>query len=98
MSRYRTFEEFWPFYMTQHSHPTNRVCHFVGTTMALNCLVFAIFTTYWMLLAAPVLGYGLAWTGHFLFEKNKPATFQYPLWSLRADFRMFFLILTGRIR
>lgn len=91
-----SFEEFWPFYVSQHLDPTNRALHFAGTTLALGCLAAAPLVPP-AALAAPVAGYGLAWIGHFVFEKNKPATFGNPLWSLRGDFRMWRLMLTGKM-
>ena len=97
MERLRSYEEFWPYYVAQHRHPTTQRLHFVGTALVLACLVAAVFVSPWWLLAAPLAGYSLAWTGHFFFEKNRPATFTYPWWSLRGDFRMFRLILLGRM-
>ena len=86
---YRTYEEFWPFYLSQHRDPVCRRLHFVGTTIVWAILITAAaLRTPLLLLAAPVVGYGFAWVGHFVFEKNRPATFTYPLWSLRADFRL----------
>ncbi|ACY17718.1 Protein of unknown function DUF2253, membrane [Haliangium ochraceum DSM 14365] len=91
-----TFEEFWPYYVSQHLDPTCRKLHFVGTSLALGCLALAPFKPS-ALLAAPVFGYGFAWAGHALFEKNRPATFTHPLWSLRGDFRMWWLTCQGRM-
>jgi hypothetical protein len=95
-ARLQSFEEFWPFYVSQHLDPTSRRLHFVGTTLALGCLAIAPLRPSALLLA-PVVGYGFAWLGHAVFEKNKPATFTYPLWSLRGDFRMWRLMLTGKM-
>ena len=95
--RLGSFEEFWPFYVAQHSRPRTRACHFAGTSLVLGCLAAAALVSPWWLLAAPVLGYGPAWIGHFFFERNRPATFTYPLWSLRGDFRMYGLTLAGRM-
>jgi hypothetical protein len=94
-----TFEDFWPHYVHAHRHPVNRALHYVGTTAVLGTVATAAITLNptWLLLA-PVVGYGPAWIGHFVFEKNKPATFEHPLWSLRADFRMYGLALRGRMR
>jgi hypothetical protein len=94
--RYRSFDEFWPFYVAQHRDPTNRGLHFVGTTLVLVSLALAILDVRF-LAAAPLAGYGFAWIGHFVFQKNRPATFTYPLWSLRGDFRMYRLLLLGRM-
>ena len=95
--RYRSYEEFWPFYVAQHRNPANRALHFVGTTLVLACALLALRNA-WFLAAAPVAGYGFAWVGHFIFEKNRPATFTYPVWSLRGDFRMYRMVLLGRMR
>lgn len=93
-----TYEEFWPYYVSEHSRPTTRTLHFVGTALVLACVALGLLVSPWWMLAAPLAGYGFAWVGHFFFERNRPATFTYPLWSLRADFRMFRLILLGRMR
>lgn len=92
-----TFEEFWPYYVSQHRDPTCRRLHFVGTTLAMACVAVAPVAP-GALLAAPVVGYGLAWIGHFAFEKNKPATWggaQFALWSLRGDLRMWRHMVSG---
>jgi hypothetical protein len=98
MERLKTFEEFWPFYVSEHSRSTTRALHFAGTTMVLGALVAALAQrSAWWLLAAPVLGYGPAWVAHFFVEKNRPATFTHPWWSLRGDFRMWRLMLAGKM-
>jgi len=99
MERLKTFEEFWPFYVSQHSLPSTRALHFLGTTMvaATPVVVVAAGLSPWWLLAALALGYGPAWIGHFFFENNRPATFTYPWWSLRGDFRMWRLMLAGKM-
>ncbi len=94
----RTYAEFWPFYVQEHSNQTNRLLHFTGTSLAMVLLIGALVTqTWWLLVAVPVAGYGLAWVGHFGVEKNKPASFKYPFWSFISDFRMWALMLTGRM-
>ena len=96
--RFESFEEFWPFYLGEHAHPLCRKLHFIGTSLAIGSAVGAIATgQLWMMGLAPVAGYGFAWAGHFLVEKNRPATFTYPLWSLAGDFRMWWLMLNGEI-
>jgi hypothetical protein len=92
----KTYEEFWPFYLEQHRNPICRKLHFVGTFLVFVCLAAAIVVSPPYLILAPVAGYAFAWTGHFFFEKNRPATFTHPFWSLRADFRMFFRMLFGQ--
>jgi len=95
---YQTYSEFYPFYLSQHLNPTCRTLHYVGTTLVLAVLTYALVTRHLVLLAAlPVFGYAFAWMGHFGFEKNRPATFTYPLWSLMGDFQMYFEFLTGRL-
>lgn len=95
--RYASYEAFWPFYVSQHRNPVNRRLHFTGTMLVLASLCAgALASPRWALLA-PLVGYGFAWVGHFAFERNRPATFTYPLWSLRADFRMFRLMSVGRM-
>ncbi len=100
MDQPQTFEEFWPYYVSQHRDPMCRRLHFVGTSLAMGCLAVAPFMPS-AALAAPVVGYGLAWIGHFAFEKNKPATWgglQFAAWSLRGDLRMWKKMLTGTMQ
>ena len=96
-TRLISFEEFWPFYVSQHQNPTNRALHFVGTTIALAVLAAAILLSPLWLVAVPVAGYGFAWVGHFFFERNQPATFNQPLLSLRGDLRMYRLMWLRRM-
>ena len=97
MERISTYGSFWPFYVSQHMNPTNRRLHFAGTSLVLLSLAAAVLLSPVFLLAAPLAGYGFAWVGHFRYERNRPATFTYPLWSLRGDFQMFGLMLLGRM-
>lgn len=96
--RFETFEAFFPFYLGEHSSKLNRWMHFVGTTSGVLILLNALLTgAYLSALWAPVAGYGMAWIGHFFVEKNKPASFQYPLWSFMGDFKMYYWMVTGRV-
>jgi hypothetical protein len=96
--RYKSFAEFWPFYVSEHSRPGTRVLHFIGTTLGLAFVIYVIaIGKWWLFLLGLVPGYGCAWLAHFLIEKNRPATFKYPLWSLLADYKMLGLMLSGRM-
>ena len=98
MREHDSFSAFWPFYLREHAQPMTRVWHYVGSTLALIVLVTALLTQTWLLLlAVPVSGYFFAWVSHAFVERNKPATFTYPLWSLLADYKMYALFLTGRL-
>jgi hypothetical protein len=92
-----SYEEFWPYYLSEHMQPATRRLHFAGTSLVLAALLAGVLLDAWWLLAMPLFGYGFAWAGHFFVEHNRPATFTYPLWSLRADFRMFRMTLQGRL-
>lgn len=95
---FRSFAEFWPYYLGEHAKPTTRALHFAGTATGLLLAAFALISGhYGLLLVALLCGYGPAWIGHFFVEKNRPATFRYPLWSLFADCLMFFFFITGRL-
>jgi hypothetical protein len=96
--QFSSFAEFYPFYLSEHSDPTCRRLHFVGSAAVLLILAAALLTRSWLLLLlVPVVGYGFAWVGHFFFEHNRPATFTYPLWSFIGDWVMFKDMLIGRI-
>lgn len=95
---FKNYEEFWPFYLSQHSKASTRRWHFVGTTFVFVFVLAALFTkNLWLILLAPVTAYTFAWFSHFFIEGNKPATFGHPVWSLRADFRMYRLTLFGKL-
>lgn len=94
----RTFEEFWPYYLREHSRPATRALHVVGTTISLLLFLSALaLRAPGLVLAALVCGYAFAWAGHFFVEHNRPATFRYPLWSFAADWKMWALALRGRL-
>jgi hypothetical protein len=95
---YQSFAEFWPFYLREHSKPLTRAYHYIGTSIVIAIAAYALLAGQWLwLLAMPVAGYFFAWLAHFTVEKNRPATFTYPLWSLGADFKMWWYALTGRL-
>jgi hypothetical protein len=96
--RIASYAEFWPFYVSQHGARRTRLLHLIGTSLGIVVLIVAVaLRQWWLLLAVPVVAYGFAWVGHFFVERNRPATFTYPLWSLRGDFQMFGLMLRGRM-
>ena len=96
--QYRSFEEFYLFYLTEHRRSGTRRLHFMGTLLVLLTLGYAVVTRRWGFLAlVPLCGYGLAWVGHFAVERNRPVTFQHPLYSLAGDFRMFADMIRGRV-
>lgn len=95
---YTSFAEFWPFYLREHSKPRTRALHYIGTSLVVLIAAATLLTgRWWWFVALPVAGYFFAWVAHFGVEKNRPATFTYPLWSIAADFRMWALWLMGRI-
>jgi hypothetical protein len=96
--RIQTYAEFWPFYLGEHAVPLCRQLHFVGTTIVFGLIIAAIVTMNpWYLVGCPLAGYGFAWVAHFTIEKNRPATFKYPLWSLGSDFRMWGYMAMGKL-
>lgn len=97
--RYTSFREFYPYYLSEHDNLICRRLHFIGSSLVLMMLAYALITGQYMLLwSLPVIGYGFAWFGHAVFEKNKPATFRYPWYSFLGDWLMFKEILTGKIK
>ncbi len=91
------YADFWPYYLREHAKPETRALHYAGTALTFVALAAGIWVSGWWLLAIPLFGYGFAWGAHFTVEKNRPATFTYPSWSLVSDYRMFFLWLIGRL-
>jgi len=98
MAKLQSYREFWPYYVREHASRATRALHFAGTSGVIVLAAAALVTANaWLLIALPVVGYGFAWVAHAFVERNKPATFTHPLWSLIADFHMFALMLTGRM-
>ncbi|MBE7515271.1 MAG: DUF962 domain-containing protein [Chloracidobacterium sp.] len=94
----RSYAEFWEFYVEEHSKPLTRLLHLIGTVLSSALLVRLIVAGTWYYFPLCLLiGYGFAWTGHFFVERNRPATFKYPLWSLISDYKMVIYMLTGRM-
>ena len=99
MSNYATFREFYPYYLSEHQDVRCRRLHYLGSTLAIAFLVATLVTrNAWFLLGALFSGYACAWVGHFVFEKNRPATFKYPFYSFVGDWVMFADMLRGRIK
>jgi hypothetical protein len=98
-SDFQSLKEFYPYYLSEHTNSTSKLLHFIGTGLLLLMLLVAIYVNnYQLLWFLPLVGYGFAWVGHFFFEKNKPATFKHPFYSLLSDFMLFFDILRGKVR
>jgi len=97
--RIETYHEFYKFYLNEHSNKYCKLFHVIGTTIVLALVITAIYHNLTkLLILVPIAGYGFAWAGHFFFEKNKPATFKYPLWSLASDFKMYYEIIGGKLK
>jgi hypothetical protein len=95
---FASYQEFWDFYVLEHSQPMTRYFHFVGTLLGLVLLVWFLRSgSYFYIPLCFVVGYGFAWFSHFFIEKNRPATFKHPLWSFVSDYKMIFLMLTGKM-
>ncbi|MBU2113276.1 MAG: DUF962 domain-containing protein [Gammaproteobacteria bacterium] len=99
MQRFNSFAEFYPYYLAEHQHPLCRALHYIGSSLVIAVLILALSSQQWrMLWLLPLIGYGFAWLGHLVFEHNKPATFQYPFYSLAADWVMLKDFLTGQLK
>lgn len=97
--RIKTYAEFWPCYLREHSKPLTKRIHLAGTVVVIAVVIYAVATQCWSCLwLAPLAGYGFAWFSHIFVERNRPATFKYPLWSFISDFRMAWWMLTGRLK
>ena len=98
LREHNSFAQFFPHYLREHADPRTRAFHYVGTALVIGIWLAAVVTlTWWLLLLTPVAGYVFAWVSHAFVERNKPATFTYPWWSLLADFKMFGLWVSGRL-
>tara|TARA_R110002072_G_scaffold534_7_gene4118 strand:- start:25637 stop:25939 length:303 start_codon:yes stop_codon:yes gene_type:complete len=96
---YKTFKDFYPYYLAEHSNKVCRILHYIGSSLVLILLAFIVYTQkYSLFFILPICGYGFAWAGHFFFEKNRPATFKYPLYSFLGDWVMFYDMLTFKKR
>jgi len=97
--QFKSFADFWPYYLSEHSKSATRIMHCLGTLVAITFLIWMIAGgKWWLFPLAFVPGYAFAWAGHFFIEKNRPATFTHPLWSFRGDWKMLALMLTGRLK
>lgn len=97
--KFNTFSEFYPYYLEEHKDKTNIKLHFAGSLLVILILLIIIITKNWvLLLLMPIVGYGFAWIGHYFFERNKPATFKYPLYSLMGDWVMFKDVIVGKVK
>ena len=96
---FRSFTDFYPFYLSEHADRNCRRLHFVGTSGVIACVIAGIATgNGWWFLAALACGYGFAWLGHFFFEHNRPATFKYPFYSFIGDWVMYRDMWLGRVK
>ena len=98
VKQFNSFAEFYPYYLKEHGNSTCRRLHFIGTTLVIGLLAYAIGRgSLGLLLAIPIAGYSFAWIGHFFFEKNRPATFKHPFYSLLGDFVMYRDMILGKV-
>jgi hypothetical protein len=96
---FKSFADFWPYYLREHGKPATRTLHCAGTLVAIAVVVLTIAVgRWWLFPLALIPGYAFAWAGHFFIEKNRPATFTYPLWSFMGDWKMLALMLTGKLK
>jgi len=96
--QFESFSDFYVFYLSEHQNQISRRLHVVGTSLVILLILGILVSKWWTgLVLLPIVGYGFAWVGHFFFEKNKPATFAHPIWSLASDFVMWKEVISGRI-
>ena len=98
-SKFKSFKEFYPFYLLEHSKSLTKLLHAIGSILVIVVIIFSLYLNKWKgLFLAPIIGYGFAWISHFFIEKNKPATFKFPIYSFIGDWVMLKDIITGRIK
>ena len=97
-NKYKTFKEFYPYYLSEHKKPITKIFHAIGSLLSLFFLILFLKINYYLLPIVLLIGYGFAWISHLIFEQNKPATFKYPWWSQIGDHHMTWLMLTGRLK
>lgn len=98
MSGYASFAQFYPYYLSEHSQRLCRRMHFIGSSLVIAIVLLAALTAQWRWLwLVPLAGYGFAWLGHYVYEKNRPATFKHPLYSLLGDWVMYGQMLRGKV-
>jgi hypothetical protein len=96
---FKSFAEFWPFYLAEHKQPITKLIHFIGTSLGIIAFLFIIYFRAWWGVPVALVGiYGPLFASHFIFEKNRPATFRNPIWSVFADLKMWWSLLTGKIK
>src|SRR5690606_15022984 len=99
MDKFSSFAQFYPYYLSEHRHPVCRALHYIGSALVISVLLYALLMQQWLWLwLLPLIGYGFAWVGHFVFEHNRPATFKHPFYSLAADWVMLKDFLTGQLK
>tara|TARA_Y100000590_G_scaffold318403_1_gene360270 strand:+ start:608 stop:919 length:312 start_codon:yes stop_codon:yes gene_type:complete len=97
--KFNSFKEFYPFYLSEHSKTSTKIMHLIGSLGVILILIYSFYANNLkFILCAPIFGYGFAWIGHFIFEKNKPATFKFPFYSFMGDWVMLIDILRGKIK
>ena len=98
LAKFKSFSDFYPYYLNEHINKTSRRLHVTGTSCVILISLFSVATARWSLLwLLPLVGYGFAWLGHYVFEKNRPATFGHPVYSLLGDFKMWWQVLTRKL-
>ena len=98
-SKFNSFKEFYPFYLSEHSKPLTKLLHAIGSIFVIGLIIFTLFSYKWKILFfVPFVGYGFAWISHFFIEKNKPATFKFPFYSFIGDWMMLKDIIIGKVK